>query len=84
MATRRVRPGTCQLTLEDEGATVVVRVRDDGSGLPENFDIRNADSLGLQIVQTLVREDLKGTIQMCNGDGVEAIVTFPKSVLGGE
>jgi two-component sensor histidine kinase len=76
--------GRVQLTLEDEGATVVVRVRDDGSGLPEDFDIRNADSLGLQIVQTLVREDLKGTIQMCNGDGVEAIVTFPKSVLGGE
>ena len=76
--------GHVQLTLQDRGDRVVVHVRDNGSGLPESFDIRNADSLGLQIVQTLVREDLKGTIEMCNGDGVEAILAFPKSILGGE
>ncbi len=76
--------GHVQVTLQDEGDRVVVRVRDNGGGLPESFDIRNADSLGLQIVQTLVREDLKGTIEMRNGDGAEAIVSFPKSILGGE
>jgi two-component sensor histidine kinase len=79
------RPGGhVQLTLQDEGDRVVVRVRDNGSGLPESFDMQNADSLGLQIVRTLVREDLKGTIEMRNGDGAEAIVSFPKSILGGE
>jgi len=72
------------VTLQYEGDSVVVRVRDDGLGLPANFSLANTDSLGLQIVQTLVREDLKGTIQMRNGDGVEAIVTFPKSTFGGE
>jgi two-component sensor histidine kinase len=40
--------------------------------------------LGLQIVQTLVKEDLSGTIEMRNGDGAEAIVTFPKAIFGGE
>jgi two-component sensor histidine kinase len=76
--------GNVRLTFQDEGDTVIVRVRDDGSGLPDNFSIENADSLGLQIVQTLVQEDLKGTIEMRNGDGAEAIITFPKAIFGGE
>jgi two-component sensor histidine kinase len=76
--------GHVRLTLQDEGDTVIVRVRDDGSGLPDDFSIENADSLGLQIVQTLVQEDLKGTIEMRNGDGAEAIVVFPKAIFGGE
>ena len=76
--------GHVRLTLQDEGDTVVVRVRDDGSGLPQDFKIEHADSLGLQIVQTLVREDLKGSIEMRNGEGAEAIITFPKAIFGGE
>jgi two-component sensor histidine kinase len=59
-------------------------VRDNGSGLPEDFKIEQSDSLGLQIVQTLVREDLKGNIEMRNGEGAEAIITFPKAIPGGE
>lgn len=78
------RMGFVRLTFQDEGDRVIVRVRDDGSGLPENFRLENAESLGLQIVQTLVQEDLKGTIEMRNGDGAEAIVTFPKAIFGGE
>ena len=76
--------GHVKLTLQDEGDKVIVRVQDDGGGLPTGFSIEHADSLGLQIVQTLVREDLKGTIQMHNGGGAEAIVTFPKPIFGGE
>jgi two-component sensor histidine kinase len=76
--------GNVHLTLQDEGDTVIVRVRDDGSGLPDSFRIEEADSLGLQIVKTLVQEDLKGTIEMRNGDGLEAIITFPKEIFGGE
>jgi two-component sensor histidine kinase len=76
--------GYVLLTLQDEGDQVIVHVRDDGSGLPEDFRIESAESLGLQIVQTLVREDLKGSIDMRSGDGAEAIVTFPKPIFGGE
>jgi two-component sensor histidine kinase len=76
--------GRVSLTLQDEGDTVVVRVLDDGSGFPDDFSIETADSLGLQIVQTLAQEDLKGTIEMRNGDGAEAIVIFPKIPLSDE
>ena len=76
--------GLVRLVLQDEGDHIVVRVHDDGGGLPANFRIQDSESLGLQIVQTLVREDLKGTIEMRNGKGAETVVTFPKSILGGE
>ena len=78
------KTGRVWLTLQDEGDTVVVRVHDDGSGLPDDFRIESAESLGLQIVQTLVEEDLKGTLEMRNGGGAEAIVTFPKALLSAE
>jgi two-component sensor histidine kinase len=77
--------GCVYVALQDEGDSVVVRVRDDGSGLPADFHIETAESLGLQIVQTLVRGDLQGTIEMHNqSDGAEAIVKFPKAIFGGE
>jgi len=78
--------GYIQVTLEDDGDQVIMRVRDDGSGLPTDFDLSGTESrsLGLYIVRTLVQEDLKGTLEMRNRNGVEAVVTFPKSILGGE
>ena len=76
--------GTISVNLRDDGDKVVVAVMDDGQGLPEDFTLEQADSLGLQIVQTLVRDDLKGQFELREGEGVSAIVTFPKQTLGGE
>jgi two-component sensor histidine kinase len=76
--------GTISVNLQDDGDKVVIAVADDGQGLPEDFSLEQADSLGLQIVQTLVRDDLKGQFELREGDGVSAIVTFPKQTLGGE
>jgi two-component sensor histidine kinase len=76
--------GQVKLTLEDEGDKVVVRIHDDGTGLPEEFEFTNGTSLGLQIVQTLVQEDLKGSFHIGNGGGTQVIVTFPKPMFGGE
>ena len=81
--------GTIRISLEDRGDTVVIQVEDDGSGLPPDFDpAHTSQSLGLQIVKTLVTDDLKGTLLMesivaeCDGThaiaGARAIVTLPK------
>ena len=40
--------------------TLRISVADDGAGLPEGFDPSVDARLGLQIVQTLVRDDLRG------------------------
>ena len=85
--------GTITITLHDLGVAVQLVIEDDGDGLPPNFDPVQNRSLGLQIVHTLVTDDLKGSLQMesvaattvANGDpaylGARAIVTFPKRSL---
>ena len=47
--------------------------------LPEN-----QAELGLQIVRSLVHEDLKGEFELANGQGVRAIVSFPKWIAKAE
>ena len=79
------RPGgTVSVQLVDEGDGVTITIQDDGVGLPANFDREQAESLGLQIVQTLVEHDLRGQFELKGGDGVRAVVSFPKLVGGDE
>jgi two-component sensor histidine kinase/CheY-like chemotaxis protein len=49
--------------------SVVIGVRDNGVGVPENLDIQNPPSLGLQIVGILARQ-LKGTVETERGQAV--------------
>ncbi|GAA1887817.1 MAG: histidine kinase N-terminal domain-containing protein [Williamsia herbipolensis] len=58
---------------------LVVAVRDDGVGLPEGFDLRAAERLGLQIVHTLVRIELGGTLELSTRPegGTQAVLTVP-------
>ncbi|MBC7224260.1 MAG: histidine kinase N-terminal domain-containing protein [Anaerolineae bacterium] len=80
------RPGTICVRLEDLGDRVSVTVEDNGRGLPEDFQVGRGGSLGLQIVETLVTEDLKGTFSIHRrpGGGAVAVATFPKTQAGGE
>ena len=57
-------PGTIELIAERTGDDLVVRVRDNGRGLPEGFDAGGSDGLGLQIVRTLVTSELGGSLRM--------------------
>jgi two-component sensor histidine kinase len=56
-----------------------VSVADNGRGLPDSFDLDTADRLGLQIVRTLARGELRGSIEMRPraGGGTEAVVVVP-------
>ncbi len=75
--------GHIQADLTNIANRVVIRIVDNGHGLPEGFSLEQARTLGLQIVQTLVRDDLKGTFSLYQKDGVVAEVSFPKLPLGG-
>ncbi|MXY92963.1 MAG: hypothetical protein F4Y42_05875 [Caldilineaceae bacterium SB0664_bin_27] len=78
--------GEIRIGLEDLGDEVRITLLDNGLGLPSDFDPDESRSLGLQIVYTLVTDDLKGKLQFeqVTGDvsgaaeGTRAIVTFPK------
>ncbi len=56
--------GRIVIDLSEEGNMVQVVIRNSGSSLPPDFDPRQSQSLGLQIVQTLVQDDLKGELQI--------------------
>lgn len=50
-------------------------IKDDGIGFPEYKDFFNSESLGLELVVTLV-EQLEGQIEMNNSNGTEIKITF--------
>lgn len=56
--------------------TLTLIVRDNGIGIPEDFNIETAHSLGLTLVQGLV-EQLEGTIELDRTQGTEFKITFP-------
>jgi two-component sensor histidine kinase len=74
-------PGTIELVAERNGDDLVVRVCDDGQGLPEGFDADTSDGLGLQIVRTLVTSELGGSLLMGapsgGGRGTEVVLSLP-------
>jgi two-component sensor histidine kinase len=56
--------GEVLVQVANDGHFLVVRVTDDGVGLPPGFDIDHTTGLGLNIVKTLVTTELGGSISM--------------------
>ena len=75
--------GSISIRLLETDASMVIEIADDGVGLPPDFDPSTTPSLGLQIVQTLVRDDLRGQLEILNGPGVTARISFPKELCKG-
>ncbi|HRW38346.1 MAG: sensor histidine kinase [Acidimicrobiales bacterium] len=59
-------PDGCHVVVElaHEPGEFVIRVIDDGVGVPEGFTVATATGLGLSIVRALVTSDLRGTIDL--------------------
>jgi two-component sensor histidine kinase/putative methionine-R-sulfoxide reductase with GAF domain len=55
-----------------EGAEVRLTIVDDGPGLDGR-----PEGTGLSIVRALVRDELRGTLTLCDGPGLRAEVVFP-------
>jgi PAS domain S-box-containing protein len=51
-------------------------VKDNGAGIPENIDIRETRSLGLQLVTILAEHQLRGKIEIGRSDGTEFNIFF--------
>jgi PAS domain S-box-containing protein len=60
---------------DDCNPAYVLTVSDNGIGIPEDLDIENLDSLGLQLVTTLV-EQLDGELELKRNNGTEFIIRF--------
>ena len=71
------RAGTVTVAMAHEVATgtVILRVQDDGVGLPAGIDCSKALSLGLRLVQMLAGQ-LHGTVETGSGPGTEFRINF--------
>lgn len=57
---------------------ITLTVEDDGIGLPASLDYRETETLGLQLVNLLVRQ-LRGTIELESTPGTFFRIQFPKN-----
>jgi PAS domain S-box-containing protein len=60
---------------ECKSSNFTLSVSDNGIGIPEDLDIENLESLGLQLVTTLV-EQLDGELELKRENGTEFVIRF--------
>ena len=66
-----------QVEVKNQGKSYTVSVVDNGAGLPADFNIEQSANLGLQIANTLTKNELAGEINLSsNGKQTVAVVSF--------
>ena len=60
---------------EECSTNFTLTVSDNGAGIPENLDIENMDTLGMQLVSSLV-DQLEGELELKRENGTEFIIRF--------
>ncbi|MDL1967795.1 MAG: AAA family ATPase [Deltaproteobacteria bacterium] len=68
---------------EQSSNMVALIVSDNGTGFPKDVDFRSTETLGLELVTTLVKQ-LNGTIELNRSRGTEFRITFPSLRLKSE
>ncbi|WP_421841582.1 sensor histidine kinase [Mycobacterium sp.] len=71
--------GSVTIRAERSARWLDVVVHDDGRGLPHEFNMEKSDSLGLQIVRTLVSAELDGSLDMqqATDGGTDVVLRVP-------
>jgi two-component sensor histidine kinase len=67
--------GTVFLSIKKEKNKFYLEIGDDGIGLPKEIDIENTETLGLQLVCSLV-EQINGTMKLKEGKGTRYLIIF--------
>ncbi|MEZ5334206.1 MAG: hypothetical protein R2741_02675 [Methanolobus sp.] len=63
------------MELKVQDKKFLLKIKDNGIGFPAEIDYRNTDSLGLQLVITLV-DQIDGVIELDLTDGTEFSINF--------
>ena len=58
------------------GNQLVLVVKDNGVGIPQNIDLKKGDTLGLQLVSMLVEDQFKGKVSVERKNGTQFKISF--------
>ena len=67
-----------ELRINRQAASMTITVADNGAGIPNDFSLELNTNLGLQIVQTLTKNELAGKIEFIKQNiGTQVQISFP-------
>ncbi len=69
--------GRIDISMRAANGMIELIYNDSGPGLPQDFDIKRAKSLGLKLVNTLATRELKGSIDIVRDKGCGFVIKFP-------
>ena len=75
-AFRSRNKGRIEVNICRQDTNFILTVKDDGAGIPKGEDFRKSDSLGLQLVDTLISQ-LYGKFEIIDNHGTEVRIEFP-------
>ena len=64
---------------EKESEQLILIIKDNGKGIPEEIDVDNTDSLGILLINSFVKQ-VKGEIKLIRNNGTEFQIVFPKGI----
>jgi PAS domain S-box-containing protein len=59
-----------------DDARVIISVKDNGIGMPEEVDLEKANTLGLKLIRKIIQQQLKGKIKIIRQGGTEIRIEF--------
>jgi PAS domain S-box-containing protein len=75
---RSYETGEIQIILRHkDNGWIELKISDNGIGFPEDLDFHHTQTLGLQLVNILVSDELEGTIELEKGPGTTFTITLP-------
>lgn len=74
-AFRENEDGIIDIKVSEKNGVYTTVVKDNGKGLPSNFSIETSNSLGFEIITTLI-EQLDGSIDLINNSGTSVTIKF--------
>ncbi|WP_265788341.1 PAS domain S-box protein [Fodinibius salicampi] len=74
--------GCISVSLEEQDNTILIRIKDNGSGLPDDFSEKKNNSMGFAIIDTLITQ-LEADKEMKNDDGFSFAISFEKQEVKG-
>ena len=69
--------GTLSVRFAREDGTIVLDVKDSGGGFPDDFDVNNTETLGMQLIHNMIGQ-LDATITTWNDHGAAVSIAFPE------